>query len=594
MSNVLGSRRAALLVMLLFLALAAGLLASRGLLITQKFHDLYYVYDGSLRARLGQTPHLDFHSPIGQAFYWPYALLAPFGRFTPLTVLHANLLVAAALLPAMLFTLGTRLRPGLYLLAAASVLTMTLATRDLDHGITDYSHLAPYNRWGTSLMMLAAFVALIKRPSTRQSYGAVVDGVVLGSVLWLLFYLKINFFAGGFGVVVAGLVLRQLDFATVGWTLATFALGMAGVEIAFGNNAAYLADILLSLRAHASAEAFVDQGFRLSQFVLSGFVGLISGILITASLWLRDPGRELNAWLLRHWKPLLIAAGLIATGAVVGFQNHAEVEFGMYTAAAIVAAQLAWPTSNAVSPAAAMPGQAFRTALAGLLLIVPAAFLPLLDAASVFAHAAESRTGGVCALPGSWGPGVDDLLFPAMTLAGDPRLEQRDRSALRLLKPRPGAFDGDGGTSCPRDLPTRFPPSQSASEADELLRLAQGVQLVRRHVGPGDTVLALDFANPYPFISGTPPPKHTLIWWDYLRNFSLDHHPTAGPLLGAATVVLQPTDIGEPTVDALWRLYGADVARRFTPVAQSDRWRVWRKSPPASATRSQAGVRLAP
>lgn len=559
-------------VVLLFVALAMGLLASRGMIVTRTVHDLYYVFDASWRAYVGQVPHLEFHSPIGQAFYWPFALLAPLGEPTALSLFQANVLIALVLLVVAMATLRPRLPGFLYLLAAASVITLAIAPRDMDFSITDYSHLAPYNRWASSFLMMLALLVFVPRPGAAAKWVA-VDGIVLGLVLWLLYYLKITFFAGGIGLVGAGFVLRQLRLASLPWLMATLLTAIIGVELVFGNNREYLADLWSAINAHAPEST---DRYRLNQLRLSVAVGAVSGSLIAAYLWFLDPSWRLGQWLGRWWKVLLIAAGVIATGAVIGMQNHPEIEFSLHAAAAIIAIELARRQTDSQNQDAQFR---WMKKASKAVLLVAVAFMPLLDGFSVFAHAAESRSRSVCPLPGATGTGAEMLLAPNLLLTGSPRLENREKSGLRLIGSRPGAFSQEESAPCGDDVASYVrKPGSTNLETVELQRLTQGIQLVKRNATNGDAVLAIDFANPYPFIFRSRPPAGALIWWDPGRSFSTSFHPPAAPLVESTTIILQMHPAEEKTLP-MWQVYGPGVVREFQVADQSSLWRLWKKLP---------------
>jgi hypothetical protein len=58
--------------------------------------DFWFVGDAAWRTYLGQVPHLDFHTPVGQAYFWPYALTSAVIGPTTEAVLLASALVGAA------------------------------------------------------------------------------------------------------------------------------------------------------------------------------------------------------------------------------------------------------------------------------------------------------------------------------------------------------------------------------------------------------------------------------------------------------------------------------------------------------------------
>src|ERR1035438_8766855 len=67
-----------------------------------------------------------------------------------------------------------------------------------------------------------------------------------------------------------------------------------------------------------------------------------------------------------------------------------------------------------------------------------------------------------------------------------------------------------------------------------------GLALVNQHRRPGDTVMSLDFSNPFSYALGMRPASGGAITLHYRGNFSDSHHPTPERLFGTASLVMQP------------------------------------------------------
>ena len=110
-----------------------------------------------------------------------------------------------------------------------------------------------------------------------------------------------------------------------------------------------------------------------------------------------------------------------------------------------------------------------------------------------------------------------------------------------------------------------------------------GLALVNQHRHPGDTVMSLDFSNPFSYALGMRPAPGGATTLHYRGNFSDAHHPTPERLFGGASLVMQPV---VPTEKGLTRsvprIYGPYLAEHFHPIGESAGWRLYRRNPEAA------------
>ena len=574
----------------LFLALAACLLLSGGVIARSHAHDLTFLADMAWRAAVGHLPHLDYQTPVGIAFYWPYRIAAAFTGGSIETVLVANVVVGALLLALCLAALPARLSRPLLLLAVATILAAGMTGRSVDGGVTNYDFMAPYNRWGWAFAILAALVAALPARTPEGAPGRGrnrVDGTVLGVALAILYYLKISVFVPAVGVAVLALILRLLPPRAAVIALAWGAAVALGVELAWGTNAAYLADLA------RAADANLSEGrglFRIGRLLFSAVMVVVFGGAALGLLTLHAPPNRSAGEPRLRMREVVMLAGMLAAAALIRAQNHPSFEVPMFGAALILAAEYGrrrWPALHA-SPAADADGDADASAVLerrrgvlGAILALGAAFAPAMDAASLGAHAVESNLAARCGAPALRGTPMAGLLFPRYDLMGSP-FADADRCAPLLREP--------------------FGPEKPYTNAAQNRRLLRTAALLRAHARPGEVVLALEFTNPFPAILRGPPPRGALAWMDQGRTFSTTIHPDADMLLGQADLIVQtdyafdpqptfgPGAISDffawikpaganllgPGQDA-WAIYGAEVEARFVPVATSGEVRIWRR-----------------
>jgi hypothetical protein len=571
---------------LLFLILAGASLASDGLIVRAYVHDMFFVADSIWRSYLGEIPHVDFQTPIGQAFYWPYALVSELSGASILDILRANVVVGLFLLLLALAVLPQRLSPLLLFLATATIVTTALTGRSVDAGIFTYDFLAPYNRWGWALAILAAFIVALRPEHDRESARRqIVDAACLGAILAILYYLKLSYFGGIAVLSVGAAMLRILSLKT--FLLAALAafLIVAVVEMLFGNNGLYLSE----LRRAAEINASEGRGlFRVVRTLVSLAVGAAFGAAALLIILASDRFTGARDWIGTWWRPLIMLALIIGAAAAIRTQNHARWELGMFGAALIVAAEYARRRRAVLErpEQGGAGGPGWRRIAASLLLAIGTVTIPLLDGASILAHTIESRIAAPCSAPVLRGTPMERLLFP--------------REDLLQAYPRRGA-----AALCSPILTQPAAPGDAPyGDIADYRRMLWTVPALRREARPKDVILALEFANPYPFIFRSPPPKGALIWFDLGRSYSSQIHPDPGRLLSGTDIVVQtdyPYDeikIGgpewlrpfrqrllSPADNAMgpgqdaWTVYGPSVRQRFTPIAETSDVRLWRKRP---------------
>ncbi|MBV9082648.1 MAG: hypothetical protein JOZ62_08240 [Acidobacteriaceae bacterium] len=105
-----------------------------------------------------------------------------------------------------------------------------------------------------------------------------------------------------------------------------------------------------------------------------------------------------------------------------------------------------------------------------------------------------------------------------------------------------------------------------------------GYQLLKRHVRPNDTVITLDFLNPYSWALGLPPAEGGSTWMHYDTNFNDDWHPTAERFFGSASLVLVPTDPkAQETAKYAVPIYGNYLHQHFRVIDRSNSWDLYRR-----------------
>ena len=107
-----------------------------------------------------------------------------------------------------------------------------------------------------------------------------------------------------------------------------------------------------------------------------------------------------------------------------------------------------------------------------------------------------------------------------------------------------------------------------------------GLRLLGKHRRSGETIMCLDFSDPFSYGLAIPPATGGATGIDYLSTFDDMHKQSAEQLFGHADLVMLPkifTDAG--LTDSIPRIYGSYLAAHFRPVSETPCcWRLYRRN----------------
>ena len=104
-----------------------------------------------------------------------------------------------------------------------------------------------------------------------------------------------------------------------------------------------------------------------------------------------------------------------------------------------------------------------------------------------------------------------------------------------------------------------------------------GMVLLNAYRLPGDTVMSLDFTNPFSYGLGMKPARGGTTALHYQTTFNDQHRPTAEWLFGSAKLVMVPKIFSDPSLDdSIPRLYGPYLESHFRMLAESPQWKLYR------------------
>ena len=563
--------------------------------------DLWFLFDSMTRAAAGEIAHIDFYSPIGQAFYWPYwlasQLVAPSTKLLNL----ANFIAAVVSFALCLLMLWGRVSTLTLWLVALLVFTTAISTRNMETFIYNLglSYLAPYNRWGWALLAPVAVFALAPR-GPAPTAGAFTAGIAL----MLMFYMKLSYFIVGLGFVVNGLIFSTISPLTFLFLLVGFLSTTIGVEILFGNTLAYFRDIGMAISANTGV-------LRLNKVVITGPEMVAYGFMVILILWLCRSGQQAFwSWLRQCIRPLILTGVVLLGGWAVLLQNHPRSGSLLCVIALVLAYEWAW-ASGLLRRGDAEPSQADlkddpvaatsgylkgfaktvisnlgarikQSPVKNLLELVQLAITPKNDAkrlenGSVWEHNHFAALG-VMAL---------SVFFFALT---DMIAVQKQFKSGRLLRKTPiEAFVHTplSGLRLPlvsgaRRKGYRRPVTKgdlenlydcSNENCLEIQIVIDGLDLIR-NAKPKGPVLALYFGNVFPTLTDSSSPSGAAIWWHYGRSYSESSHPDAQKMFEGLGAVLVP--IREQSVTRfLFKIYEDELRDRFLPGSTGEHWQIW-------------------
>ena len=137
-------------------------------------------------------------------------------------------------------------------------------------------------------------------------------------------------------------------------------------------------------------------------------------------------------------------------------------------------------------------------------------------------------------------------------------------------------------------IPRILPPLQSASlsgfipAGDDFwygAYINDGLRLIRQLGRPGDSLMCLDFSNPFSYgLAMKPAPGGTTVL-QYKTTFDDKHHPSPQWLFGAARLVAIPTKFTDDTLsDTVERIYGSYLRSHFHLIGSSKCWLLYRQN----------------
>jgi hypothetical protein len=107
-----------------------------------------------------------------------------------------------------------------------------------------------------------------------------------------------------------------------------------------------------------------------------------------------------------------------------------------------------------------------------------------------------------------------------------------------------------------------------------------GIGLLNAKRRPGDSVLSLDFANPFSYALNMAPMRGGVNSQAFATTYDWKYKPSSEKMFGSATLVMFPKYFADLSSDGVIdKIYGPFLEAHFDLAGESDAWRLYRRKP---------------
>lgn len=514
-----------------WLLVTAAVMARIGVLPQAQYgHDVTGLLDGAWRICNGQRPHLDFFSSLGPVTYLLFAAGLTLEQLRPEGI-GPVMALCGLLLGAWAYMISrVRLLPLIAALFAVFVAMLGTAPYALSYEPWKPTYAMMYNRLGYSLLaivIIEGFAPLFGKQQTKSH--SAIGGFSSGLALGIVFFLKISYFG-------VGLSLFAVSLAVAGRNRERLMGTIAGLGVVFLAMLAYLrfdaSAVLADLQATALARS--------------------SGLFV----------RRLRLLLDAELTSLSGIAALLAAELSPSLTGSRAAVRCLLATAVIIVADLALCGTNRQLPCLPL------TVVAALLLVNEATLYArrLTDSALHLSGLLLSVVigWGIIHSVSYFGTDTEGLIFAAKMSANRGALQDAatiDAPLLRNLVFLP-TDDHLRGANGP--LYAHF--------------VNDGLGLIRKHSGPHDSVVVLDYTNPFSYALVRPPARGGSPFWDENTNYSEKSMPGSDKLIGDAAVVMIPIDAGrrgQAASPMLEKVCRSVLEKNFRLAGETALWRMY-------------------
>ncbi len=511
---------------LLIVVALIGLARARiGLAGTQMFsHDAFMLLDGGWRMLNGQRPHVDFYTHLGVLAYAPTAFCLWISGARAQAFGYAQGLTAVIVGVWAYFIGRNRLRDMPLALMCVMVALMVADPSALGFSPFRVGPAMTYNRCGYAVLAVLLIEALFATKSNRAR-GDLLGGISTGAVLASLLFLKVTYFTAAIFLLAALWLCRtQTRRRWIG-----IAVGFCGLFVLFDAYFHFdLRPMWNDLVMVAGAKHFTFATGRgrpsFSWYMIGDILQdalVVLAFAMASALLLLARNRPRTA---RRFA--IAAVVLCIAGILLLFGNYEQNGFplGGFFAILVINALIVRLPARKSSP------DLFRTSvlLAGSALV------------------------------------LGSLLSGALGITGG--LIQKFERASQFQGMNSAVLYG-------------FVPIDDDAWYSDYVN--SGLAMLSKYRRPGETIMSLDFTNPFAYGLRVKPARGGATVLQYRTTFDDHHKPSPEWLFGSADLVMYPKAFSDPSLaDNLPRIYGPFLNAHFRAVAESGDWCLYRRVEP--------------
>ncbi len=493
--------------------------------------DVTILLESGWRIINGQTPHLNYYSPLGVLTSLAIAFGMKVSSPSASSIAYGNVLLFIILTPWAWFIARSRFSAFNAFLFALFMGLLLVAPRPLGEPMSDTTYAMLYNRQAfvlLSLLLVEIFISphISVKPKTKNMF---FGGLSSGILLALLFYCKVNYLA----IAVVAILLHFIFFRfSKAWLIGLFTGILTislGMYIVFNLNLfAYLTDISLAAQSqnkiqklHNIKGAFIDNFYWLYLiFIL---------IVINSMNHNKSSHKWSSFW--QKTRPQIIATFVALSGILICGTNSQATDIPLLFVAGLILLehlrrefQLHSYSANSFSGLKYFLTISITTLFCAAILIQ--------DLGSITSAAMSNK-------------------LKLTATSQSQQLQSKTMSDLLVV----------------------------AESSDYPPMINDGLSLLRPHISKDSRVLAMDFANPFSFALELPPPKGDALWWHYRHTFNQTTFPEPEKVFQEVNLVIIPkqSDEGSSASEYMQEIYGGYLHKHFIEQDNSQFWTLWTK-----------------
>lgn len=494
--------------------------------------DISILLESGWRIINGQTPHLDYYSPLGIFTSLPIAFGMKISSPSASSIAYGNVLLLVIFTPWAWLIARDRLSVLNAFLFALFMALLLVTPRPLGSPMSEVSYAMLYNRQAfvfLSMLCLEIFITH-RTPEKASTKSQFLGGLSSGILFTLIFYCKVNYFAIAIFAILLHLIFFPFSKAWVLGFLSSVFSVFIGIYILFDVNLlAYLANISFA----AQSQDKIQKLHNLKGVLFDNFywLYLIFTLIVINSLNQNKNTPELSDFW-HKTRPQIIATFVALSGILICGTNSQATDIPLFfVAGLILLEQLRREFQLHNYSVNTFSGLKYFLTIAIVTLFC--AVILLQDLGSITSAVLSNK-------------------LKLTTLAQSQQLHSKTMSDLLVVE----------------------------KSADYPIMINDGLDLISPYKSKDSRVLALDFANPFSFALELPPPTGDALWWHYHHTFSQESFPEAEKVFRDVNLVIIPkqSDEGSSASKYMQEIYGDYLQQNFQKQNESKFWTLWTRT----------------